>query len=399
VKVLINQPAIILYEVQSNVETGEDSIVNSSSSQAGLRDSAQQRQRFSVAAGVKKLPSSTTTTAIMSQRQQQPGESSSSHSAAVSARIISGSVGSLITALAVTPLEVVKVHLQNNPIAPNNGCSTVAASAVPRHVSLCPKGCGTFVLNNGLFDCVLPKSSVPYFDHYGNLKDCELSSAKNYSHHKRSGANRGTFSMIRKIFVTDGCRGIYAGLAPTLVMGIPSTVLYYTTYDELVAQSRKHKHLLPAAVDPFWIPLLAGSSARLLSTLATAPLELIRTRQASMVGEGLVGRGMVAEFKTIVQHDGCAALYKGLGPTLWRDVPFSGIYWLCLEQFRQFYAPLLMPDHNQQSASTLQLASLSFLSGASAGMVAAASTTVRFLHDNSASSLLFRYLWFVFFLI
>ncbi|CAB9502628.1 25 member 40 [Seminavis robusta] len=301
---------------------------------------------------------------------------SSSEQAAVSTRIISGSIGSVVTALCVTPLEVVKVHLQN--AKPTN--PTPPSPIIPQNVSLCPKGCGTFVLNNGLCDSILPKCAVPYFDERGNLK-C-LDTTKSAATKSKpaiitattttgSSSSQGTFAMIRSIFLKEGYQGIYAGLAPTLVMGVPSTVFYYTVYDEILAHARNNYHLTSA-----WIPFWAGSSARLGTTLLTAPLELVRTRQASRVGAGqdvASNGGILAELRQIVRQEGCGALYKGLGPTLWRDVPFSGIYWVSLEQFRAFYTAQLIDGKGRPSA--VQQAGISFLSGASAGMVAAACTT------------------------
>lgn len=280
-----------------------------------------------------------------------------------STRIISGSVGSLVTALAVTPLEVVKVHLQSAK-------TETRPSKLPRGVTLCPKGCGTFVLNNGLFDCVLPKSAVPYFDKFGNciLPDMETSSK---SSRKRLTQSSGIIGMIRHIFKNEGFRGIYAGLGPTLVMGIPKTALYFSVYDELVIQMRK---VASDKVDK-WVPLISGSSARLLSSMATAPLELIRTRQASAVGNGQPMVGMVAHFNAIVQGSGFTGLYRGLAPTLWRDVPFSGIYWLCLENSKLVLHQYFLLDN---PSTPLQQAGIAFLSGASSGMVAAACTTVSF---------------------
>jgi hypothetical protein len=248
------------------------------------------------------------------------------------------------------------------------------------------KGCGCFVLNNGLFDCVLPKSAVPYFDQFGNCrlpmdntaietvsKSNKLKAPKIPTSSVRSRPSVGTFAMVRNIFVKEGFRGIYAGLAPTLVMGVPATVLYYTAYDEIVLHLRQ-KLSSTSSEASVWVPLVAGSSARLLASMVTAPLELIRTRQASMVGYGQEAAGLLADLKQIVQADGFTALYRGLGPTLWRDVPFSGIYWLCLEQFRGLCHRLVVDE--QQMPSSSQQAGMSFVSGASSGMVAAACTTV-----------------------
>jgi hypothetical protein len=113
------------------------------------------------------------------------------------AKIISGSIGSIFTAAAVHPLEVVKVRRQ------------AISSPLPSNVTLCPQGCGTIVINNGLGDCTLPKSAVPYFDSTtGKLK--ELPTTK----------LTGTFGTFRRILMNEGLSGLYAGLKPTLVMGV-----------------------------------------------------------------------------------------------------------------------------------------------------------------------------------
>jgi len=336
------------------------------------------------------LPHSTTSTST---------SSSSSSSSTLSARFVSGSIGSLVTAFAITPLEVAKVHFQNARPATiaHAATNTASASGKPTTVSPCPKGCGVFVLNNGLFDCVLAKSKVPYFDKKGNLitttttnngTNSSTSTSTSTTNRATVGANNsqrtasaimkanttsrkqlGIFAVIRAIFWKDGLRGIYAGLGPTLLMGVPSAALYYTCYDELVDQGQHHA---PDVVIPY-LPLMAGSSARLLTTLVTSPLELVRTRQASAVGEGLAANSMMEEFRLLIRSEGCSGLYRGLAPLLWRDVPFSGIYWMCLETFKRQLGPMVIASDHRPTP--LQQVSISFASGCAAGMVAAAITT------------------------
>jgi len=176
----------------------------------------------------------------------------------------------------------------------------------------------------------------------------------------------GPLRMVRRIFMEEGFAGIYAGLRPTLVMAIPNTVLYFSAYEEIVWRLREQSNS-PAQ---FWIPLTAGGSARLLASSFTAPFEYLRTRQASMIGQNQPAASMSKEPRIIVKSKGIGALYRGLGPTLYRDVPFSAIYWLSLETLRQKWG-----ERTIVTPSPLEQAGQAFFNGAVSGMIAAAVTT------------------------
>ena len=270
-------------------------------------------------------------------------------------KVISGSVGSAVTALAVTPLEVVKVRLQSMAPAPS------LPPGLPANVAPCPKGCGVFVFSCGISERLI---EIPYSSNSNNNKDIHRLATEQPS-------QRGTFSMLRHIFKTEGVAGIYAGLAPTLVMGVPNTVLYFVSYDELIARFRTESNAT-------WIPAAAGSAARLVASFSTAPLELIRTRQAgrSFKGDKKVPSkysGLLQEMKYLIQKDGFFSLYRGLSPTLFRDAPFSAVYWLSIERLRDMWrsrqtGPDAIITPSQQFGQA-------FFNGSVAGMIAAACTT------------------------
>lgn len=276
-------------------------------------------------------------------------------------RLMAGSVGSIVTALAVTPLEVVKVRQQLSQPSPS--------SRMPSNVMPCPNGCGTFVFNNGIMDCILPRSAVPYFDKQGHYRGTVLlTGVKNASKSLASNSkNLGTFGMLRRIFMQEGLSGIYAGLAPTLVMSVPNTVLYFTSYDEIVSRLRRR-----LSSEASWIPLVSGATARLIASTVTAPLELIRTRQASLIGSSQTAPGLWGEFRIICKSEGAASLFTGLGPTLWRDVPFSAVYWFCIEQFKLLWK---QNDNDAVAKSNAMAAGQMFINGGAAGMIASCATT------------------------
>jgi solute carrier family 25, member 39/40 len=293
-------------------------------------------------------------TTSSSSLEQQPHTTTKVATDPLWVRIVSGSVGSTLTAVLVTPLEVVKVRqqFQSPSTTAYSQNITISSTVTPKRVGQC-SSCGVFVFNNGLKECILPRSIVPYFDPItGRLKENATVSK-----------SKGTFTMLRSIFRTEGMAGIYAGLTPTLVMGIPNTVLYFASYEEF-RERIKRSEMVSAGFGP----ALAGAAARAVASFATAPLELIRTRQAAQIGGGQMAGGLIAELKNVVSVEGAFSLYKGLGPTLMRDVPFSAVYWYFVEKMRLSWG-------DESNFAPTEQAWHALVNGSTAGMLAAAITT------------------------
>jgi solute carrier family 25 protein 39/40 len=94
-----------------------------------------------------------------------------------------------------------------------------------------------------------------------------------------------------------------------------------------------------------------------------SPLELLRTRiQASSQTSN---RHIYNSIRVLVQENGWKSLWRGLSSTLWRDVPFSAIYWFSYEHTFAF-----MKTHEWVSSDFLN----SFSSGCVCGSLAAVLT-------------------------
>lgn len=39
----------------------------------------------------------------------------------------------------------------------------------------------------------------------------------------------------------------------------------------------------------------------------------------------------------MIKQNGLGSLWRGISPTLWRDVPFSAVYWFLYEETRKFF--------------------------------------------------------------
>jgi len=161
-------------------------------------------------------------------------------------------------------------------------------------------------------------------------------------------------------------------------MAVPATVLYFTTYDTI--RERFRRRLRP---EREWLaPVLAGSSARTIATTVISPMELVRT---IMMAERSTGTsagtgGLISVVRRVgaeISFTGPKLLFRGLIPSLWKDVPFSAVYWLGYEQLR---ARLLARHqwsgkHRGQAPDLSVVFQTSFVAGACSGTLAALLTT------------------------
>ena len=133
------------------------------------------------------------------------------------------------------------------------------------------------------------------------------------------------------------------------------------TYDHLLNEA--FPSLMPAAV----VPLTAGITARTMITTLVSPLELIRTNLQSTPPSPSTPhtlRSTLSSIGALARAHGHLHLWRGLGPTLWRDVPFSGLYWAGYESCK-----------HRLNQIEYEGASVAFVSGATSGTIAALLTS------------------------
>lgn len=141
-----------------------------------------------------------------------------------------------------------------------------------------------------------------------------------------------TFDGLRKIARNEGLTTLWRGLSPTLVMTVPANIIYFTGYDWL--RFNKQSPINQFTSDNY-APLAAGGVARIVAAAAVGPIEMFRTRmQASQSTGGSHLTETAKGMAEMVSSHGYTSLWRGLTLTLWRDVPFSAIYWWGYESVR-----------------------------------------------------------------
>jgi solute carrier family 25 protein 39/40 len=187
-----------------------------------------------------------------------------------------------------------------------------------------------------------------------------------------------TIDGLRKIARNEGILSLWRGLSPTLVMAIPANVIYFTGYDWL-----RFDGASPIAryVDDGWAPLVAGSVARITAATAISPIEMFRTRLQATSGEGTDHfRRTLQGLGQLIRANGYSSLWRGLTLTMWRDVPFSGLYWWGYEGVKKQLGEArrvagLAGSNKTRKHPRMETFVDSFTSGAVSGAAAALITT------------------------
>jgi solute carrier family 25 protein 39/40 len=137
------------------------------------------------------------------------------------------------------------------------------------------------------------------------------------------------YAIASCIWKKKGLRGFWAGTPLGLAQTVPSTVLYFTSFERIKSMMYGHvgsNHSTLAKLTPG----LAGGVARTIVVTAVAPIELMRTVQTS--GIGLSTQQLA---RNIYKRQGIAGFYRGWASTVLRDSPFSFIYWLGYDQMKR----------------------------------------------------------------
>ncbi|KAI5778508.1 mitochondrial carrier domain-containing protein, partial [Geopyxis carbonaria] len=320
-------------------------------------------------------------------------------------RMLAACSGSLLTSFLVTPLDVVRVRLQSQsppassspsrqhlssiaeplrahklPLAPLQFQSTAALSAPELGVTACCRE--VFWVNTAAAEACIASAPTALSD------SCvvEQTARRRFE---------GTWEGLVKIARYEGVSSLWRGLSPTLLMAVPANVIYFTGYDWLRTSDKSPFSSLGATM----APLIAGSSARAIAATAISPLEMFKTRlQASSAhthpeGSSNVFHETLQGLRTMMVNEGPLTLWRGLGLTLWRDVPFSGLYWYGYEVIKNYLrgrretnwslmhdhpSGILLPSAYSKQRSDLHAESTfmdAFIAGAASGSVAAFLTT------------------------
>ncbi|XP_064146027.1 probable mitochondrial glutathione transporter SLC25A40 isoform X5 [Loxodonta africana] len=240
-------------------------------------------------------------------------------------QMLASCTGAILTSLMVTPLDVIKIRLQ--------------AQGNPLSKGKC------FLYSNGLMDhlCVCEEGNKVWY--------------------KKPGRFQGTSDAFLKIIRNEGIKSLWSGLPPTLVMAVPATVIYFTSYDQLTAILRsklgENETYIPIVAgivarpmywynyevlkkwlceksdlyEPtFMINFTSGALSGSFAAVATLPFDVVKTQKQTQLWMYESHKMPVpsnmstwAIMKNIVAENGLSGLFTGLIPRLIKIAPACAI--------------------------------------------------------------------------
>ncbi|KAL6719583.1 mitochondrial FAD carrier protein flx1 [Lecanora helva] len=148
----------------------------------------------------------------------------------------------------------------------------------------------------------------------------------------------------RQIFQSDGFRGFYRGLMPSL-LGVSHGALQFMAYEQLKmyrADGRPRGQRDLTALDF----LVLSGVAKVFAGSATYPYQVVRTRLQMYDADHLY-RSTREVMVRVWKEEGMGGFYKGLGPNLLRVLPSTWVTFLAYEKTKM-YIPLVLKQRAGQ---------------------------------------------------
>ena len=150
---------------------------------------------------------------------------------------------------------------------------------------------------------------------------------------------KGIVDAFTKISRTEGLRGFYSGVSPTLLVAVPNFAISYTVYgtlkeytldDELFYNLRKIDADSGEPKLGLVLTVLCGAASGSLGTLLTFPMDTIR-RRMQIQNLHASSLSMQQLLYNLVHKEGLSSLYRGLTPELLKVIPMVSTMFMVYE--------------------------------------------------------------------
>ena len=202
----------------------------------------------------------------------------------------------------------------------------------------------------------------------GALQPLEVVKTRMQAHRLKAG-----FSINKSAWATAGCvvrdegiRGLWAGVSASCVRTACGAGLYFLLLERV---TRELNAKFPVSNDSSQTvqgarTFAVGAASRALAAAMLCPLTVVKTRMEYASISGTTYTGVANALYTIGAKEGMKGLFSGLGSTLLRDAPFSGLNLVMYTQMRTVMGEVAVAQGRETDAMD------TFFAGAVAGGVA-----------------------------
>jgi len=281
--------------------------------------------------------------------------------------LVAGGVGGTAGAIMTCPLEVVKTRLQSSnsgfdtKLKPPSASSAeearkaaetggkagkwtgkVVHQAVYRpvlgshkvHVQLLNANWGHFGSSNPILYSTQSQPCRPLQSKLSAFQD--RTSAKVHTGHSLAAQtparpSLGVISCLRHILEHEGARGLFRGLGPNLVGVAPSRAIYFWSYS--TSKKTINRNLPQQNRDTPFVHVLSAASAGFVSSCATNPIWLIKTRLQLDRSHS----SLPSVVRRIYAESGIRGFWKGLTASWW-GISETMIHFVIYEYLKKYLA-------------------------------------------------------------
>ncbi|GFF72248.1 mitochondrial phosphate carrier protein [Aspergillus lentulus] len=132
--------------------------------------------------------------------------------------------------------------------------------------------------------------------------------------------NHGMFGGFRQVIQNEGAGALLTGIGPTFAGYFMQGAFKFGGYEFFKQQSINILGLEKARQNRTAVYSVSAASAEFFASIALCPLEATRIRLVSQPG---FANGLIGGFGKIFKNEGIGAFYRGFGPILLKQVPYT----------------------------------------------------------------------------
>ncbi|KAF4221986.1 hypothetical protein CNMCM5878_007538 [Aspergillus fumigatiaffinis] len=161
--------------------------------------------------------------------------------------------------------------------------------------------------------------------------------------------NRGMIGGFRQVIQNEGAGALLTGIGPTFAGYFMQGAFKFGGYEFFKQQSINILGLERARQNRTAVYSVSAASAEFFASIALCPLEATRIRLVSQPG---FANGLIGGFGKIFKNEGIGAFYRGFGPILLKQVPYTVTKFVVYEKVAEAVFARLDKSKLSNSAQT-----------------------------------------------